>query len=113
MEISFSRPPGFSLTSATKGMDLPISANIWSVEHGDCGKATTLVGDWDAELVDFASVFFSSATEGEVVVAALAGVEHEDDGDCVKASTPLGEHGDDDADEVMIKKRKMIDRIEV
>ena len=64
--------------------------------------------------------FFSSATEGGVEVTALAGVEHKDDGDCGKASTPVGEHGDeeiydvdaDDADEAMIKKRRMIDRIE-
>ena len=54
LEISFTRPPVFSLTSATKGMDLKVSVNIWSVEHGDCGKAATLVGDWyaNAELVD-------------------------------------------------------------
>ena len=63
--------------------------------------------------------FFSSATEGGVEVTALAGVD-EDDGDCGKASTPVGEHGDeeiddvdaDDADEAMMKKRRMIDRIE-
>jgi len=58
-------------------------------------------------------VFFSSATEGEAIVTAFDGVEHEDDGDCGKASTPVGEHGDDDADEAMKKKRKMIDRIKV
>ena len=64
--------------------------------------------------------FFSSATEGEVEVTALAGVEHEDDGDCGKASTPVGEHGEveiddvdaDDADDAMMNKRKMMDRIE-
>jgi hypothetical protein len=63
--------------------------------------------------------FFSSATEGEAEVTALAGVD-EGDGDCGKASTPVGEHGDeeiddvdaDDADEAMMKKRRMIDRIE-
>ena len=46
-------------------------------------------------------------------MTAFDGVEHEDDGDCGKASTPVGEHGDDDADEAMKKKRKMIDRIKV
>ena len=62
--------------------------------------------------------FFSSATEGEAEVTAFAGVEHEDDGECWKASTPVGEHGDeelddvdaDDADEAMMKKRRMMDR---
>ena len=64
--------------------------------------------------------FFSSATEGGVEVTALAGVD-EDDGDCGKASTPVGEYGDeehgdfdaDDSDEATMKRRRMIDRIEV
>ena len=46
-------------------------------------------------------------------MTAFDGVEHEDDDGCGKASTPVGEHGDDDADEGMMKKRKMTDRIKV